>query len=95
MRPTFDNNDSIFWFYGSIDDIELGDVIAFTHVPTVGPHKGQAFRSAHRVVRVGYGGVVAQGDNRLAADQIWITDRKLDGPLIGVLFTSSQAWGIS
>jgi hypothetical protein len=97
MWPTFDNQDSVFWVDYPVEDLELGDIIGFSYVPTVGPYKGKLFRSAHRVIKLdprpeGYG-VRAQGDNRLAPDAIWITDAELNGLVIGVLFTSSQAWG--
>jgi hypothetical protein len=99
MWPTFDNADSVFWVDYSVEDLELGDIIGFSYVPTVGPHKGKLFRSAHRVVKLdprpeGFG-VRAQGDNRPSPDAIWITDAELNGLVIGVLFTSSQAWGKS
>lgn len=88
MEPTFGENDAVLVVEVDPAELKLGDIIVFEH-----PTRPADPPKAHRIIEVGTlnGGYKfrTQGDNRSEPDRHWVSEDKIHGLVIGVVYAAS------
>ncbi|MEM2878716.1 MAG: signal peptidase I [Candidatus Hadarchaeales archaeon] len=92
MEPALRTGDTAIWVKVPFENLQVGDVIVYSHTVTVGENRGQIFIVVHRIINTVEDGVFTKGDNLSSPDAYKVRPGDFIGLVRGVLFTSSGSW---
>ena len=89
MEPTFGDNDVVLLVEVNPAELKVGDIIVFDH-PTRPANPPMVHRIIEVRVRNGEYDFRTQGDHMSDPDRHWVSEDKIQGLVIGVIYSASS-----